>query len=119
MFDLDDPVEIFQKHLKDKKFTLKMLMGRRNVREMSLFENILFHSKFHPVLEDLWIKFKLGKRPEFLMLVSIILNIKSIIFLIFQNFAEKSFRKVLDRVCHFNQKHQSIDIISVTILISK
>ena len=71
MFDLDDPVKIFQKHLKDKKFTLKMLMGRRNVREMSLLENILFHSKFYPVLEDLWIKFKLGKRPEFLMLVSI------------------------------------------------
>jgi len=71
MFELDDPVEIFRKHLKDKKFTIKILIGRRNVREMSLFENILFHSKFHPVLEDLWIKFKLGKRLELLMLVSI------------------------------------------------
>ncbi|KAL7026857.1 hypothetical protein ACKWTF_005202 [Chironomus riparius] len=68
MFDLEDPTETFRKHLKDKNFNLKMLFGRRNVREMSLFENILFHLKFHPVLKELWNKFELGKRPEVLML---------------------------------------------------
>ncbi|XP_070506690.1 uncharacterized protein [Chironomus tepperi] len=67
-FDHEDPVEAFRKFLKDKKFTVKMLLGRRNVREMSLFENILFHSKFYPVLDDLWTKFKLGRRPELMML---------------------------------------------------
>lgn len=63
-------MEEFEKYsLSNKKFTRRILFGRRSADEKSLLEEILAQPKLYSILGDIWKKFYLYSKPELLTLV--------------------------------------------------